>query len=264
MVSLPSERTMARVRLKQKRGSGAAAFVELFTQFQSFGASLVYNTYGRTIANNIAGESGIRVLDQFNPLVRMSWALRNKNYECLANAFITVGVAMTLVDSTVEMLTGRIEKPIKEDGTINKDLLFKRTVAPLGIGGVFLDSIWEAVEGTGQGAGGIAWHAFPALSRITRTVSNLKRPLESKSVENKGQAFAAAFGQELASMAGLKSFPVVALVYQAAIGSWLDMLIKGGPEDYKEMIRGRERRGLEVFEWERNPKPGNFPALLGL
>lgn len=254
MVSLPSERTMSRMRLKLKKGSQGAALVEAVTQFQSFGASLVYNTYGRTIANSIAGECGVRVLDIFNPFVRMNWEIRRKAYGCMANALLNVGAAMTLVDSTVDMLTGRIEKPIKEDGTINHDLLFKRAIAPLGIMGVYLDAIWEAASGTGQGSGGIAFHVFPSFSRAIRSWSNVTKPLSSKAVENKGEAVRAAMIQEVANLTGIRSYPFVALFWQSAFGSYLDMQIKGGPDDYKEILRGRERRGQVVLPWEQNPQ----------
>lgn len=254
MVSLPSERTMSRMRLKLAKGSPGAFAVEALTQFQSFGASLVYNTYGRTIANSIAGECGVRVLDIFNPLVKMNWEVRKNAYNCLANALLNIGVAMTLVDSAVDIITGRIETPIKEDGTLNDDLLFKRTVAPLGIMGVYLDAIWEAGKGTGQGSGGIAFHVFPSGSRAIKTVSNVLKPLGSASVEDKAGAVAASAVKELVGLTGFSAHPFTALFWQSAFGSYLDMQIKGGPEDYKEILRGRERRGQVVLPWEQDPQ----------
>jgi hypothetical protein len=255
MVSLPSERTMSAMRLKLPKGSTYAALVEMFTQFKSFGASMAYNTYGRIIANSIAGECGITVLDMFNPMVKVNWALRQEMMHSLFKGFLTIGLAMTVVDTAVDAMVGRIELPITEDGKPNLDLVRRRLTGPLGLGGEALDTFWEAVDGTGQGAGGIALHVFPSGSNLVRTISSLTRPLRSSDVENKPAGFGAAVVQEAAKMTGIRNFPIIAPIYQYALGSYMDLWIKGGPEDYYDMLRGRERRGQLVLPWEENPQP---------
>lgn len=255
MVSLPSERIMSAMRMKLPKGSNYAALVELFTQFKSFGAAMAYNTYGRTIANTIAGECGITVLDMFNPMVKVNWALRKEMHFNLMKAFLTIGLTMTVIDSAVDALAGRVEVPVTEEGKPNLDLFRRRLTGPLGLGGEALDTFWEAIDGTGQGAGGIALHVFPSGSNLVRTVSSLTRPLRSSDVEDKPKAFGAAMVQEAAKITGLRNLPIIAPIYQYALGSYMDMWIKGGPEDYYDMLRGRERRGVLVFPWEENPQP---------
>lgn len=254
MVSLPSERIMNAMRFGTMKGSKAALGAELLTQFQSFGASMAMNTYGRIIADTVRGETGITLIDMFNPFVKVNKEGKTAMNNNLLKAILTIGLTTMIVDSTIDATTGRIEKPITEDG-FNWEWGFKQTTKALGTGGMLLDAVFEGIEGTGQGAGGIALHVAPSASNIIRTTSAITRPIKSQDVEDKPSAVAAAVIQEIARTAGLKSLPVVSIAWQYAIGSYLDQMIKGGPEDYYDMLRARERRNQVVLPWEENPEP---------
>ena len=86
-----------------------------------------------------------------------------------------------------------------------------------------------------------------------------KQPLTSKDVgdDARAQAFGAAAIQEVARATGLKSFPIISLVYQNFAGAYLDSMVRGGQDQYAEYINRRIReRGMVPMSWEINPQLG--------
>ena len=83
-------------------------------------------------------------------------------------------------------------------------------------------------------------------------------------MEDKPGAVAAAVTQEAARAVGLKTFPIISLIYQDFIGSWLDMQAAGGYSNYERTLQNRERRGQIIMPWEVNPEPFTMEILNGL
>lgn len=257
MVSIPSGRIANLMRGGRARNSGVGTIWELATQFQSFGASILYNTYGRRLANFVARETGVSLIDLFNPAVKLA---NTSRFPVFANVFgmmLSIAMTMLIIDTATNALAGNIQKPIGPDGKVHADMLLTSMLGAVGTGGVVLDAALEGVEGAGQRGGGFAMQVAPSVSNVLRTGYRVTQPLRSSRVPDsmKGEAFAAAVAQEVARFSGLKSAPIVSLVYQDLVGAWLDSKIKGGYAPYDTYIDNRERRGMVVMPWERNPEP---------
>lgn len=257
MVSIPSNRIANILRGGKARNSGWGTVLDLLTQFQSFGAALLFNTYGKRLANLAARETGVSLIDLFNPLVKLSNVNRSAVYQNLFGMMLTVGMTMLIVDTSVSALAGQIQKPIGPDGKIHADNLIAAAMGALGAGGVVMDAALEGIEGSGQRGGGFALQVFPSLSNLLRTGYRLGVPLRSSRVPDsmRGEAFAASVAQEFARFSGLKSAPIISLVYQDLVGAWLDSRVKGGYGPYDTYIQNRENRGMIIMPWERNPYP---------
>ena len=257
MVSIPSNRIANILRGGKARNSGWSTILEMASQFQSFGAALLYNTYGRRLANFAADEVGVSVIDLFNLAVKLEnvsrWGIAGSLFGMMA----TIGTTMLIIDSAVGALSGQIQRPITPDGKIHADSLRSAMLGSLGAGGVVLDATLEGIEGAGQVGGGFAMQIAPSFSNVLRTGYRVLQPLRSSRVseDRKLSATGAAIAQEVARFSGLKSAPIISLVYQDLIGAWLDMKIKGGVSNYETYQNARERRGMVIMPWERNPQP---------
>lgn len=258
MVSIPSGRVANILRGGKARNSGWGSVLDLVTQFQSFGAALLFNTYGKRLANFAAEETGVSLIDLFNPNVKLANSgMRSAVYMNTFGMMLAIGMSMLVVDTAVSALSGQIQKPIGPDGKIHADSALTAMLGAMGAGGVVMDAAIEGIEGSGQRGGGFALQVFPSLSNLLRTGYRLTVPLRSSRVPEgmKGEAFAAAAAQELARFSGLRSAPIISLVYQDLVGAWLDSRIKGGYEPYNTYIRNRESRGMVIMPWERYPEP---------
>lgn len=256
MISIPSGRIQNILTGGKARNSGMGALIETATQFQSFGASMLYNTYGRLIANNIADETGISILDVLNLNVRINGDVRSRVYGALFSAMMTVGLTSLAVDTAVQAAAGNIVRPIDDEG-VHLDNLRSSMLGSLGSIGVLLDAMFEGIQGSGQAGSGFAIQLAPSISESLRRGYRITQPIRSSRVpkSKKAEAEAAAITQELARFAGLKSFPVIALVYQYLVGAYLDSMARGGRSNYNTYIKDRERRGYVIMPWERNPQP---------
>lgn len=256
-VSIPSGRVLNILRGGRARNSGLGTLAELVTQFQAFGASILYNTYGRRLANFAADEIGVTILDLFNPMVKLKTNSRWKIFGNVFGMMMSIAMAMLIVDTAVASTAGQIQRPIGEDGKIHADNLTSAMLGALGSGGVVLDAALEGIDGSGQRGGGFAIQVAPSLSNVLRTGYRVTQPLRSSRVpeDQKGEAFASAIVQEAARFTGLKTAPFVSLIYQDWAGAWLDSKIKGGYGPYSRYIDGREDRGMIIMPWERNPEP---------
>lgn len=257
MVSIPSNRVGNMLRGGKARNSGWGAILELATQFQSFGVALLYNTYGRRLANFAARETGVSIIDLFNPAVKLSEVNRAGVFFNLFGMFCSIAMAMLVVESAVGALSGNIQAPIGKDGKIHADNVTSAMLGALGAGGVVLDAALTGIEGSGQRGGGFAMQIAPSVSNVLRTGYRLSMPLTSSRIPDaqRGDAFAAAAAQELARFTGLRSAPIISLVYQDLVGAWLDSKARGGIGNYETYQRARERRGQVLMPWERNPQP---------
>lgn len=257
MVSIPSNRIANILRGGKARNSGWGAVLDLLTQFQSFGAALLYNTYGRRLANFAADEVGVSVIDLFNLTVKLENATRLGIAANLFGMMASIGMTMLIIDSAVGALSGQIQQPITPDGKIHADNIVKAMLGSLGAGGVVLDAAIEGIEGSGQLGGGFAIQVAPSVSNTLRTVSRITQPLRSSRVpaDRKDTATAAALAQEVARFTGLKTAPIISLAYQKFIGAWLDMQVRGGTVNYETYQNNRARRGMVIMPWERNPQP---------
>ena len=262
-ISMPSERVMSKLRFNNEKGSWPAFWAETVTQYQAFPCAMAYNTYGRQIAHAIKGQTGITAIDMFNPFNNVSWAAKTELYNNLFKSVFSIGMTMLLVDSAVDFASGRVEKPITSDGDINTDLVLRRIAAPLGPVGVALDTLYNAIDASGQKGGGISIQMAPAGSNVVRTLYRNKKILASSKIQNKPAALGAEALNELGRFTGLKTLPVVAPIYQAVIGSYLDMVESGGQENWNTKLNLMEKTQV-LPPWVVNPKPGNVPALLGL
>lgn len=257
MVSIPSNRIGNMLRGGKARNSGWGAILELATQFQSFGVALLYNTYGRRLANFAARETGVSIIDLFNPAVKLSEVSRAGVYANIFGLFCSIAMTMLIVDSAVGALSGNIQAPIGKDGKIHADNVTSAMLGALGAGGVVLDAALTGIEGSGQRGGGFAMQIAPSVSNVLRTGYRLGMPLTSSRVPDsqRDEAFAAAAAQELARFSGLRSAPIISLVYQDLVGAWLDSKARGGMANYETYQNARERRGQVIMPWERNPQP---------
>ena len=259
MVSIPSNRVLNLLRGGKARNSGMGTIIETATQYQSFGVAMLYNTYGRRLANLIDKETGISVIDILNPTVKLK-TLEHGKWTVAGNVFgmmLSLAMAMLVVESAVNAMTGNIQRPIDKDGKIHADNIRSAMLGAMGAGGVVLDTAIEGFEGAGQRGGGFSMQIAPSVSNLLRTGYRLSQPLRSSRVPDsrKGSAFASGLAQEIARYTGLKTSPYTAMVYQWAVGSWLDSQYKGGRSPYGSYQRARERRGQIIMPWERDPTP---------
>lgn len=254
MISVPSGRVMQWMRGGQPRNSVLGTFMEILTQFQSFGASLAYYNYGRYF-NQIAGrETGISALDIFNPNVALRNASRSKVMVDTVGLMGTIAINMLIVDTAVNALRGNIQKPW--DGEkVHASNYVSSALGALGVMGTVIDTIWEGVDGAGQRGGGFAIHAAPSVANSLRVLYRVGKPLTSSKVamEDKAGAVGAAALQEVARLSGARTLPGVAMAWQGLLGAWLDMKAYGGRENYENYIKGKERRGQVIMPWEENP-----------
>lgn len=264
MVSLPSNRIMNIMRGGRARNTGWGTLTELITQFQSFGASILMSTYGRTLANFT--ETGVSLLDVLNPAVKLKKATHPQVYGTLLAAFASVATASLIVENAINAATGNIQKPIDDQGNVHLDNIIAPMLGALGIGGTVLDATIEGITGAGQRGGGFSMQIAPSASNALRTLYRVGKPILSKSVdmEDKPGAVTAAVAQEVARAVGLKTFPIISLIYQDFIGSWLDMQAAGGYSNYERTLQNRERRGQVIMPWEVNPEPFTMEILNGL
>ena len=251
MISMPSQRVQNWMHMGAARNSAMGIGVEILTQFQSFGAALTYNTYIKYLSNFTNAETGITVMDLFNPRAIVAKNLRQRAFAAMVPTITSIGLATTLVDTTVAALTGNIQKPVDEHG-VHLDNLTSGMLGALGTSGVLLNAGIEALGGSGQRGGGVSVQVAPSVSEMTRIGYRITKPIRSSKVTpaQKPGAVTAATAQELAKFTGVPNMPIVALAYQALIGSYLDAMAAGNPKEYKRQLKARERRGYVVFPWQ--------------
>lgn len=251
MVSIPSARIANLMRAASlPRGSGWGTVFELITQFQSFGVSLLFSTYGKRFAQFAERETGISLIDLFNPRLRLEEVKRADVYKSAAGMIFTIAMANMMIDMVIRASKGDVIKPFNEEGEFTgEDILRSAAFGALGSAGVFLNALWEGVEGSGQRGGGFSIQVLPSISNLTRRLYRLSRPITSDDVppERKVEAFVASLTQEAARMSGIKTLPIVALAYQALFGARLDMISRGGSDQYQEYLRAREKRSGRVI-----------------
>lgn len=257
MCSIPSNRVGNVLRGGRPRGSGWGTGAEIITQYMSFGASILYNTYGRYLANVLDGEVGITILDLFNPHVKLAKHSRPEIFMGLFGHIMTVATTMMVVESAVKASQGNIQRPYDEYGLHLDNILISPMLGSLGLLGTILDAVWTGVEGSGQRGGGFAIQAAPSVSNVLRQTYRVRQPLVSTRIhdEDRPQAVGAAVAQNVAGQVGVKSAPVIGPVYQVLIGDWLDMKVKGGRDPYRTYLNNMERRGQVIPEYRRDPKP---------
>lgn len=256
MISVPSGRVMQWMRGGQPRNSVLGTFMEILTQFNSFGASMAYYNYGRYLSKVAGRETGLTALDIFNPNVALKNTTRSRVMLGAVGMFSTIALNMLAVDTLVNAMRGNIQVPWDDRG-LHVDNYISSALGALGTIGTVIDMVWEGVEGAGQRGGGFSIHAAPSVANMLRVAYRLGKPLTSSKIEmeDKPGAFGAALVQEFARATGAKSLPLAALVWQDWFGAWLDMRAYGGEENYENYIRGRERRGQVIMPWEENPQP---------
>lgn len=249
MISIPSIRTQNILHGGNPRNSGMGIVFDVLTQYQSFGASVLVNTYGRLLGNFASREVGVSAIDLFNPHVRLKNATRTDVFGSLLGTFIGIATWTGIVNSIVSAAKGQIQKPIDENG-FHPDFLLATLTDSMGTLGVVTNALVEASIGSGQRGGGISLQVAPSVSNATRTIYRLRKPLASEQVEEKGEAFGGAFAQELGRYSGLKTAPLYGLVWQGLIGAWLDQQIAGGPDNYDRQLRKRAKEGYVLMPWE--------------
>ena len=259
-VSVPSERVMTQLRFNNMKGSWAAFWAETVTQYQAFPCAMAYNTYGKEIAHAVKGQTGITAIDMFNPFNKVAWAAKSELYNNIFKSAFSIGMTMLLVDSIVDAAAGKMEAPVTSDGKPNIDLILRRATAPMGPLGLVVDTLYNAIDASGQRGGGISVQMAPAASNVVRTLYRNKKILTSDRIPDKGSALGAEFANEAGRVTGLKTLPFVAPVYQMIIGSYLDMMEQGGEANWSRTLNLREKRGAVIMPWEENPQPFN-PAL---
>ena len=255
MVSLPSGRVLNWMRGGRARNTGWGTVIETLTQFQSFGAALLYNTYGKKLANFAARETGVTLIDLFNPHVKLNHATRPQIYASLLASFATVATTMIAVDSVVNATTGSIDTVVDSEGKVHLDGVLSSASGALGFAGTMLNSIADGITGSGQRGGGFSVQVAPSVSNALRIGYRITKPLRSSEVEDRTSAVSAAVAQEVARASGLRTLPFIGLFWQAGIGSWLDFNAAGSVDNYEQLLRNREERGQLVLPFERNPMP---------
>ena len=255
MVSIPSNRIINTLRGGKARNSFMGAVLDLVTKFSSFGTALLFNNYGKYLANIAYKETGISIIDLLNPRVKLNRAKRGGIYAGLFGIVMQLAIPMMVVDTLTRASTGNIQKPIDEKGDLHLDNLTSSFLGAFGIAGTFMDAIITGIEGSGQRGGGFSMQVAPPLANALRIAYRLRKPIVSDKVENKPEALAAASTQELARFMGLRSTPFVALVYQNWIGAYLESIAAGGLNDYDTVQKARKRRGQVLMPWEKNPEP---------
>lgn len=251
MISMPSQRIQSIMHAHAARNSALGSLAEIITQFQSFGAALTYNTYIKYLSNFTDSSHGITVLDLFNPKARVTKGLREQAFAGLVPVLASIGLTTTIVDATVAALAGQIQRPVDENG-VHLDTVTSGMLGALGTTGLLLNAGIEAVGGAGQRGGGLAIQVAPSISEMMRIGYRVSKPLRSSRItpEEKPMAVAGATAQELAKFTGIPTMPVVALAYQALLGSYLDSVAAGNPKEYRRQLKARERRGYVVFPWQ--------------
>lgn len=256
MVSIPSNRVGNIMRFGRARGSGWGTFAEIITQFQSFGASLVYNTYGRRLAGALDGEVGVSILDLFNPAVRLSRHSRSEIFLGLTGSVFSIATTFVLIDNVIRALQGNIQKPYDENG-VHLDNLMGSALGSLGLLGTVLDAVYTGIEGSGQRGGGLSVQVAPAISNLTRQGYNLRQPLVSSRISDsdRASAFSASLAKNIIGATGLPKVLVIGPAYQYLFGAWLDQHARGGYSNYRAYQKARERRGQVLMPWEEDPRP---------
>ena len=259
MVSIPSGRVQNALHGSYAPGSGVATALNVLTQYQSFGASLVYNNYIKYLAYRTEGETGLTVLDLFNPAARLSQQSRADVFKGLAGIWFNIAMSMLVIETGVNAMKGQIQAPIDEKGNIHMDVMGSTLLGSLGIFGTMLESIWGALEVVGQRrGGGVSITAAPSISNLGRTIGHLTNPLTSTSISpgKKAEAVGAAAINEIGRYTGLKTSPFTAMAWQLLFGAKLDEMARGGGTNYNRYIRQRERRGYWVPDFVKHPEVG--------
>lgn len=251
MISIPSTRITN--LLKGGRPSSRWSTVaELATQYQSFGAALMYNTYGKRLANWCADEAGISIADLFFNTAKLEKAGRNQILFNLGAAMTNIALTMLLVESVVNVLTGRVQKPVDKKGNLHLETLQSAALGAMGTLGVVLDSIIACAQG-----GGMSIQMFPSGSNLVRTLYRVTKPLKTEDItsKDKAKALGASVINEVARYAGLKNTPIIGPVYNYIVGYHLDMISSGGPKNYRKYIKYLENKGFMMPQYQRRPQP---------
>lgn len=259
MVSIPSGRVQNFLRGGKTRNSTIGTLAETITQFQAFGAALVYNTYGRFFANFAKQETGISIVDLFNGSVRLNKVNRVSVGMQGAALMSSIALTMIIVDTLVAASTGKVQKLYTEKNgeiELHGDTYRSAAIGALGMYGTFLNAILDGVD-SGQRGGGFAMQVAPSASNVLRRVVQLKYPLTGKRIDDdkRAEAFGAGALNVTAQTLGLKSLPLVAIVYQGLIGAYLDSIYRGGSRPYRTYLRDLENKGYVTMPWQENPKP---------
>ena len=257
MCSIPSNRIGYILRGGRPKGSGWGTAAEIVTQYMSFGCSILMNTYGRFLANQLTGEVGITIMDLFNPNVKLLNHSRPEIFLGLFGHMMQITMTMMVVENAVKALQGNIQRPYDEEGFHLDNWLLSPALGSMGLLGTLLDAVFTGIEGSGQRGGGFSMQVAPSVSTALRQAYRVRQPIASTRIlpEDKPKAVAAAIAQNVAGQFGLRSTPVIGPAYQLLIGDWLDMHAKGGYKNYASSLDARERRGQVVFDWTRDPKP---------
>lgn len=253
-VSIPSGRIMNILRGGFPRNSFAGASFELGTQYQAFGLASVYNTFGRRLANAVARETGITILDLFNPRVKLYHGNRWAIASGVLQSLFTIFSGTLAVNTMVNMLSGNIQKPYDDKGW-HGDAIMEAALGSMGIAGTLIDAGFSAMTGVGQRGGGISLQVAPSISNLARYVYRFYKIGSSKEIQDKGSAFAAELGNSIARATGLKTGPVLAPAFQYLIGAWLDMQAAGGSRRYNERLRYYRDRGYVIMPYQEEPVP---------
>lgn len=257
MVSLPTGRQLNWMHGGRARNSFGGVIMDILTQYKSFGATMLYNNYGKYFANQTIGETGVTIVDLFNPAVRLANHTRPAIYLGAGGVLCTLAAAMIPIETIAAATAGQIQKPWDENG-LHADLLMSTMLGSLGTTGDILDAIISGIQGIGQRGGGFSIQAAPSISNVLRTLYRLGKPLTSKRIndEERPEAIAAALGQEALRYTGLSTAPFVALAVQYFMGSALNQMASGGPRNYRTKIKQREKRGYIIMPWEKYPEFG--------
>lgn len=260
MISMPSQRVASWMRAGKARNSGGGIAAEIITMFQSFGASLLYNTYFKYFTNFAGRETGITVMDLFNPNVKLAKTNRPKMFMGTLGMLANIAMITMAVDTGVAALAGQVQSPVGKDGKLHPDMLTSSMFGALGTMGVLLDAAYEGVEGSGQRGGGFSVQVAPSVSNALRVGYRMLKPLRSTRVrpEDKPLAVFAGATQELARWSGIRSMPLIGPVWQGFFGSYLDMLYSGGETQYKRQLKQRENRGYVPMPWETGQPLGGL------
>lgn len=255
MVSIPSNRISYYLRGGQSRNSRIATGMEVVTQFQSFPAALLYNTYYRRLQSFAHRETGINVFD----IITGKGALRNTSRRQIYGDLLQIMAHLALVNLAVNVsaqtLAGRIQQPTPEN--IFEDVQ-TALVDSTGIAAPLLNGFIDAQETAGLKGGGFSLQVAPSIASLARTQYRLTKPLKNEKIESKGTAFAAGIVNELARYTGLKTAPLVAPIYQWLFGSYTDSVYSGGDALYREQQERAEKRGQWIAPWETGQPLGGL------
>lgn len=264
MTTLPTNRTANAMTLNVGPDTGIGHLLSAIGKFQSFGMACTQMHFGRRIAQYCNTEDSAHIQTIWRTLLGMgNPEAMGKAYGGVAYLMATSAVANYMMDEVIDTLKGQRQGWTDKKGRINHSKYVDPIVSSTGIASSTLDGLVGNLARGGMNTGGFVVQAVPALSVIKRDLVRLSKPLfdDDADAGEKTSRFLAASANVLAQKCALSNYAFSSLIWQHAIGGWLEEQERGAKK-YRRSIKSRQRQGYETNKWYSRYQ--SDPKLFGL